>query len=1134
MNVLQNLENINEIESTKGIINKIILSFHPSFCPVSEKLQKWQTRFPLSIDNSVFDDLALLFLKAPKEFLNHRTPLHLFRLILAIYLMQKKVLRSATLSPHLRHLQIRWIPTHLLFPFSLKPVMGCLIGFNVLDRYEMFDEENVVLALQKHLPQAQLVRESSYCHTSQHKNFKLFYFEIEQKNGSLFSLHEQKLLKNNLEEKVKTSIQTLSPTIFMKFNNEEIYKNVLALSQEIQTPNDLPQAYITLDQQTGKEIVFRVILVCVPPKTSFSLKDRFFNFTFVSERTLTIKHLKDRPVQGYIFRLHMPREPALLRSNGSLDFYSARQKVVSLITNAIGEFRDYNGGILIKQQEILDNFKRNFSELSNNDPEFMELFFYTLTPVEKQVILPSNTLTALFRYFLENRKEKLLKDQIYSFKVYHEEEKTFLVVRSEDSSLAEVISSFLEKQSFTHLNIVHNTINTVDEVFFNAVFFQANAQEMKSFVKDLREALHQWHQKINDRQFLRIALEYSVVSLDPRIGGEAVSGVILKMLFEGLMRFDQYGKLENGIAESIDISPDLKRYVFKLRPSFWNEGSPVSAYDFEYAWKKILSPDFKTAFSGLFYCIKNSKKAKEGKVPLEEIGIKALDDHTLVVDLAHPTSYFLQLTALPIYSPVHRLIDQQHPQWPYESEKNYPCNGPFQLKFNQSNQGYQLIKNPFYWDANKIALDQITLILMNQAQAITAFQRNEIDWIGNPFGGWHSSYCPRKDDRIISPPDASWVCWFVFNTTARPFHHCKLRQAFGHAIQRASLVEKDHLNNFLPLTPAYSPLLEGSLSSSRPQFPEYHANMARRLFKEALQELGLSKKNFPVFNLMFHENGEQQYIALRIKEQFKECLGIECNLCPLSWKTLFERLVEGDFQASLLLWTSWLDDPIYTLSSFNAAHHGFSKWESQKFQELLDLSNHEIDAAKRSSHLLKAEEILSQEMPIIPLYYKSHQALVNQDLHIECKSPALPFRTIDIARSFFNHTKETKMTAILKTLIEYNINQEIQLHPAWLGAVSGLKAEKMLRGKNKPYLYVLRTGESETENTTDYYVTYIGSDLSIRHQPVIITTTMEGWYYENGGGMGPFSNDVSINDVLHHIMHCEKGECSPLINFEKK
>lgn len=119
------------------------------------------------------------------------------------------------------------------------------------------------------------------------------------------------------------------------------------------------------------------------------------------------------------------------------------------------------------------------------------------------------------------------------------------------------------------------------------------------------------------------------------------------------------------------------------------------------------------------------------------------------------------------------------------------------------------------------------------------------------------------------------------------------------------------------------------------------------------------------------------------------------------------------------------------------------------------------------------------------------------------------------------------MTAILQEQTVISIFQEINAHPAWYGMISGLKAEKILMGRKIPYLYLLRSGEYEGEREADYYITFVLPDLSVMHQPFVITDTQQGWYFENGAGGGPFTN-TTIDDVLHLIMHCHKDACSPL------
>ncbi len=976
-------------DSQEEITSQAIdLSFHLSFHEVHKMLLKWMSRFPKHEDPSIFQDLFLFYLLAGKKYLDHRHPHHLFRQVLAIYLMQKKVLRSSTFA-NSRYLEVKWISTSLLFPFASKPVIGCLVGFNILDRYELFDEENVLLVLQKYFPYLRLVKESSYFHTSQNKNLKIFYFEIEKKDGSFFSLQEQSILKNSLEQKIRNSIQKLSPTIFMQRNEEEIYKNILILSQQIQTVKDLPQATIAFDQQTGEEIIFLVTLVYVSPSFNFSLEDQFGECSFASERLLTVKYLGEHPIEAHIFRIHLPKMPSLLRSDGSIDFYSSRQKAAAFITTAIGEFRDYNGGILIKQQELLHCLKESFREIDKNDPELIETFFYALTPLEKQVLLPPKILIALFSLYLENRNEKGIEG--YSLKVWEEEGRAFFVLRGNNSSLREVISEFLQMESVRKFDIAFNRIESLEGTFFQCVF-DTSLKEIESLFRMFEGLLNEWQLKIQNQQVLRIGFEYSVVSLDPRIGGDSASNVLSGLLFEGLTRRSRDGTVENGIAQRIEISSDSTQYIFHLRPSFWNDKSPLTAYDFEYAWKKILSPDFSTSFTYLFHMIKNAENAKEGKISSDQIGIVALDEMTLKVDLNHPCHYFLELTCHVLYSPVHRLIDQQHPQWTYQDGENYPCNGAFQLKINHPGQGYKLVKNPHYWDVDNIGLDEIIFSHMSSQQAVEAFNQGEIDWLGYPLGNWQPYFIPGKEDDILSCKHGQ-VCWNVFNTAQGPFKSLKLRQAIAFAIEKSAMAVDAHL----PLTPAYSPLLPQHSHHSNACFTQHNIETARKLWEEGLKELGLEARDLSNISLIFHHKGVREHIALCLKHQLKEALGIECELRPLAWDVLFDKMTKGDFQMGIMQWSSWVDDPIYTLNAFRFvnADINFFKWGNATYQKLLEESDMEIDPVRRFSLIAKAEEILCQEMPVVPLFYLPYRALVKKHLNI---SHNIPLKTFSFAR----------------------------------------------------------------------------------------------------------------------------------------
>lgn len=125
------------------------------------------------------------------------------------------------------------------------------------------------------------------------------------------------------------------------------------------------------------------------------------------------------------------------------------------------------------------------------------------------------------------------------------------------------------------------------------------------------------------------------------------------------------------------------------------------------------------------------------------------------------------------------------------------------------------------------------------------------------------------------------------------------------------------------------------------------------------------------------------------------------------------------------------------------------------------------------------------------------------------------------------------MSANPKKSMIPSINRDIQSHPAWYGNISGLNAEKLLRGNKVPYTYILRKGENETEHTTDYYITFVSSDLTPRHQPFVITLTVDGWCYENGGP-SPAYLEESVDDVIHLMMHCEKDQVVPFVRLQYK
>jgi oligopeptide transport system substrate-binding protein len=833
-----------------------------------------------------------------------------------------------------------------------------------------------------------LVKDSSYTHFIPDKNLNILYFEIEKIDGTQFTLAERRGLSNTLKRQIQVGFEKVAPMVFMRRNEEEVHKTILTLSREIHSLQDIPQAWISLERQVGDEIIFVVVLVYVSPKRHFPIHQQFGSVpdcTFISERVVTVRHLLKHPVEAHVFRLHLNRSLAFVRSDGSLDFYASRQKVVSLINAAIGEFRDYNGGGIIKQRELLDDLKGKFPWIAQSEPELLESFFYEITPLEQQTLLATETLGVLFQDFLNNYAQKLPADISYALSVRKAEKYTFISVQTNHSSWKQAILNVVDQPCFSDL--IYSLLDIPEGLFFHGVLPKEKAN--KKLVNVLQKALEKEDQHDAKRQFLRIGMEYGVVSLDPRVSVDFLSKEVLSLLFEGLTRIGENGLVKNGLAETIEISEDRTQYIFRLRKAQWNNGETVKASDFEYAWKKALSSRSSHASVAYFlYHIENAKAAQHGQASPDDIGIIALDERTLKVTLEHPAPYFLELTAMPIFYPVHQQNDQDHPQWPYQTGHSYPCNGPFQLVVNDSNlQTYRLAKNPNYWDSGSVLLDEILLTQTEPQQALQMFRNGQLDWVGNPFGGWHDLYTPLADDRKIILHETT-ICWLLLNTRQPPLNHPKVRRALELTINREALVE----GAAMPIVAAYSLLEPGVRQGPNRQDIE----LAEQLLSEGLSELGLHINNLPVLELMHYPGGVREEVAQRLAKQLHNHLGIKCLPKPMPWSAMFSKMTQGEFQISLVRWNSPTYDPITAFNTFRYAQDSMNVtgWEHPKFQQWLYLSDQEINPAQRSLHLKCAEQVLTDEAPVILLFREPALALVKQSLE------TLSEEFFDLARSY--------------------------------------------------------------------------------------------------------------------------------------
>ncbi len=470
---------------------------------------------------------------------------------------------------------------------------------------------------------------------------------------------------------------------------------------------------------------------------------------------------------------------------------------------------------------------------------------------------------------------------------------------------------------------------------------------------------------------LKISCEGDPQTLDPRKVRDLATATVIHMLYEGLMRPQANGQPAPAIAEAVTISPDQKTYTFKLRNSAWSDGQPVTAYDFEKTWKSLLNPQFPSPNAYQLYPIKGAQAAKEGRASMEEIGVYAQDDSTLIVQLEQATPYFLHLTATHFYYPVHPSVLQFSNDSNPLNESQISTNGPYQLEKWSRHNELTAIPNPHYWDSKNIRLHRIHLVVLDNPTALHLFQRGELDWTGSPLSTISTDALAslKKQGQLeISP--AAGVYLFRINTERPPFTHAKMRRAFALALSRSDLVEHVLQGNQIPALGIIPP----SFIQKQPLFQDHDTSLARQMFQEAMEEQQLTLNNFPPVSIYYASGERAHKIAQVAQQQWKECLGINVNLQSTEAKVYYDRLKSHDYQIGIGSWFADFRDPISFLEIFKLKGNGTNntQWENSQYIALLDQSTQTTKYSERENYLKDAEKIIIEEMPIIPLFYASY------------------------------------------------------------------------------------------------------------------------------------------------------------------
>lgn len=518
----------------------------------------------------------------------------------------------------------------------------------------------------------------------------------------------------------------------------------------------------------------------------------------------------------------------------------------------------------------------------------------------------------------------------------------------------------------------------------------------------------------------------SIETLDPQMM-QAVDDIRLVYgMFEGLCTFDHLTfSVEPGVAKSWDLADDGVTYTFKLRDDAkWSDGTPVTAEDFRYAWRVGMMPDTSPPYIEFLFLIKGghefnawcmeelkriatitdpAKRMAAAQRRIEEsvrrfdemVGVKVVDDHTIIVTARQPTPYFLEIMACWPLFPLPRhvleptsaidpstLMLRRDQQWTKPGRGTMLTNGPYILKEWRFKRELLFVENPHYWNKQIVGPKSVRMVNFQTVDAMfKAYESGVIDII---FGAQALTYCPelieqqkqglRKD---VHPETVYGTYYFVYNCRptlpdgrANPFADPRVRLAFTMATNKQDLVEKvTRLHQ--PTADVFIPpgAIEGYES---PRGVGYDPQRARELLAEAGYPGGVG---LPTIEISYNTSGGHDLVSQALGKMWQDELGVSVSYDSQEWKVFLDRRSRGQFMIARSGWGGDYLDPTTFLDLFRTGNgHNDGGYEDPQYDALLDKAAAAArNPQERMSLLGQAEaRVMDETMPMLPLYHYTY------------------------------------------------------------------------------------------------------------------------------------------------------------------
>ncbi|HDR8125514.1 TPA: peptide ABC transporter substrate-binding protein [Bacillus cereus] len=486
----------------------------------------------------------------------------------------------------------------------------------------------------------------------------------------------------------------------------------------------------------------------------------------------------------------------------------------------------------------------------------------------------------------------------------------------------------------------------------------------------------------NGKQVLNLTELSEIPSMDASLASDSASSTALNNTMEGLYRIGKDQKRVPGIAEDVQKLDDGKKYIFKLRKDAkWSNGEPVTAKDFVYSWKRAVNPDTKATYSYIMFDIKNAEKIHKKELPADQLGVKAIDDYTLEVELDNPVPYFVDLTVYPVFYPLNEnFVKAQGDKFGLEANTTL-YNGPFVMSDWKHEQSFQFKKNPSYWDNKTVKIEEINFnIVKNTSTDVNLYETNSID-----RAALTSEFVDkfRQSSEFHTRKEAG-VAYLRFNQSNQYLSNKNLRKAISMSFDRDNIA-KVILNNgaigaygFVGKDFAEGPNKK-DFRSENGKLVETNPKEAKKLWETAKKELGADKIELEFLNF---DNEDAKKVGEFLKGEMEKNLpglSIKIKQQPFAQKNKLEDSQQYDIAFGI--WGPDFPDPISYLDMFvTNGSQNKTGYSNQKYDELiLKAKTDTKDLQARWNNLLEVEKMLIKEDAVITPIFQKGSAYIVKD-----------------------------------------------------------------------------------------------------------------------------------------------------------